>query len=572
MLLDRFLPIRPRRVVAGAGLAALALACGAEPKSRSPLGDAPEAGVVIDSSTVPVTPTSDAGAARDALIFVGGEAGGPEIKPPIGDHAVHQGTLPPDVERAFADARVDPGPGPALVYPTPETMFPPNIARILFQWTASSGNVFRVHFETTKGKLDVYTDGVHATCAKAETGVKCWESAADTLLPYLDAALGGSITFRISALDAAMPGTVWQSPIYAVHVAPKRVGGAIYYWSTTARGVRRGTLDGREAADYLTPDEAKGQCVACHTLSRSGKRLSIALPGDLLGLADVVDTVPPVTFGPSTQGFSGENIAASWATFSPDETRLIVAGQGVLSVRDARTAKMIGAAIALPAKMTGSMPDWAPDGKHLVFAASLDATPDRVARHLQGSSIAWLSAAGEGFSGLEIIAASRGVVSDACVGKESYANPMFSPDSRWLAFSRGDCESEADPSAEIILTAAQPNAPKLPLTRANTAVGGKVLARLQNGMPTWAPSHDASIGWIAFTSARDYGLVLAQGSKIGVGMHQLWIAAVDLEKTASGDPSYPAFRLPAQDLTENNHRPFWTVDVLPPDWVPPDIR
>jgi len=55
-------------------------------------------------------------------------------------------------------------------------------------------------------------------------------------------------------------------------------------------------------------------------------------------------------------------------------------------------------------------------------------------------------------------------------------------------------------------------------------------------------------------------------------VRQLWVAAIDLSKASSGDPSYPAFRLPAQDLTENNHRPFWTVDVLPPDWKPPDIK
>ena len=50
------------------------------------------------------------------------------------------------------------------------TMFPPNIARILFQWTAPATHVFRLHFDTGKGTLDVYTDGAHDTCTKAETG------------------------------------------------------------------------------------------------------------------------------------------------------------------------------------------------------------------------------------------------------------------------------------------------------------------------------------------------------------------------------------------------------------------
>src|SRR5690349_21321917 len=157
-------------------------------------------------------------------------------------------------------------------------------------------------------------------------------------MPYLEGAAGGTLRFDIASMNSAAPATFSKSAVYEVRVAPHRVGGAIYYWSTTVQGVRRGTLDGRDAADYLTPPEAKGECVACHTLSRSGKRLSIALPGDLLGLVDVVDTVPPVTFGPSTQGFPGENIAASWATFSPDDSKIVVAGQGVLSLRDSKTA------------------------------------------------------------------------------------------------------------------------------------------------------------------------------------------------------------------------------------------
>ena len=183
-----------------------------------------------------------------------------------------------------------------------------------------------------------------------------------------------------------------------------------------------------------------------------------------------------------------------------------------------------------------------------------------------------MSVNGTTFSGYEIIAQSKGVVSSTCVGAESYANPMFSPDSKWLAFSRGDCESEADPSAQIILAEAAPNGTQYALVRANTRVGDKTLSQLQNGMPTWAASHDPDIGWIAFTSARDYGVVLTQGSKIGAQLHQLWIAAIDFNQIGKGDASYPAFRLPAQDLNENNHRPFWTVDILPPDWMPPIVR
>jgi len=59
--------------------------------------------------------------------------------------------------------------------------------------------------------------------------------------------------------------------------------------------------------------------------------------------------------------------------------------------------------------------------------------------------------------------------------------------------------------------------------------------------------------------------------KIGYPVRQLWVAAIDLSKLASGqDPSYPAFRIPSQDYDENNHRPFWTRDVLPPNFIRKD--
>jgi hypothetical protein len=45
------------------------------------------------------------------------------------------------------------------------------------------------------------------------------------------------------------------------------------------------------------------------------------------------------------------------------------------------------------------------------------------------------------------------------------------------------------------------------------------------------------------------------------------VAAIDLSALAR-DGSFPAFRLPFQDLMENNHRPFWAEDALMPPPTP----
>src|SRR5262249_54157087 len=151
-------------------------------------------------------------------------------------------------------------------------------------------------------------------------------------------------------------------------------------------------------------------------------------------------------------------VGASWVTFSPDEMKVIVAANGALSLRDISTPHLAPAiaAITLPMTPSGSpyyasMPDWAPDGKHIVMTATAGDLPTaKMARHIRGSSIAWMTVQGTSFSGFEMLAESRGIVTSDCQsglnspdnvavhgpGRESYGNPMFSPDNAWIAFSR----------------------------------------------------------------------------------------------------------------------------------------
>jgi len=57
------------------------------------------------------------------------------------------------------------------------------------------------------------------------------------------------------------------------------VEGAIFYWSTTSAGVRRGKISKQDPEDYIVgkpipttyPTNNRVGCVACHTVSRNGK-------------------------------------------------------------------------------------------------------------------------------------------------------------------------------------------------------------------------------------------------------------------------------------------------------------
>ena len=64
----------------------------------------------------------------------------------------------------------DPNKTPALVYPVSDTMFPQNIYRVLFQWKKAGLALYQISFDSPVTKVNVYTDGVHATCTQAGTG------------------------------------------------------------------------------------------------------------------------------------------------------------------------------------------------------------------------------------------------------------------------------------------------------------------------------------------------------------------------------------------------------------------
>lgn len=446
--------------------------------------------------------------------------------------------------------------GPSLVYPVAETKFPQNLYRTMFNWRGGAGNnLWLLKYESQSLTLNVYTDGVHATCVQAATGGKCWETVQKTWTLLALSNAGSTVKLTVFGTDVNNKGKVYASSGANFSFSKSPVPGALYYWSTTVQGVRRGLLSDLAPANFMTPAEADGKCVACHTLSRNGKRLAVDVGGENLWVVDVVKQIPPPRV--FTQ-YNNATIPNAWATFNPDTTRIVSASNGLLHLRDGNTGAPIGAnngVIPGPAPY-GTMPDWAPDGKHLVFVQSA-LTNDR---KLVTSSVAWLSVMNDTFSMPQAILQSGG-------NTDNYAYPMFSPTSDWLAVAHGTSNkgTDNDSSSQIFVARAQPVATKDQLVRADTLVNdGTVMTGVQNTMPTWAPTSADGIQWVAFTSTRDYGTILAPGSTYGSGRDQLWIAAIEMAKLGQGDPSFPAFRVPFLQLSENAHRPFWAEDAFNP--------
>lgn len=425
---------------------------------------------------------------------------------------------------------------PTIVYPSNNTLFPRNIFKIRFEWTAGTGNnLYRLDFKSPQLSMSVYTTSTNWTPDQTQWGYLANSNA------------GGKATWTVYATNTANPTVVYRSNPVDLNFSRSPVDGAIYYWSTTVAGVRRATVSDSAPTDFLTPAQI-GKCVACHTVSRNGARVGADIGGNTLGVYNVKDR--SVVIDPM------QGIAMAWTTFNPDNTRIVTASKGVLTLRNGDTGAVINTMPLAP--KYGTMPDWSPDGKLLVFAYSA-VNKDR---GVSGSSIATMEYNGGTWTNLKTIVQSTG-------NSDSKYYPSFSPDSKWIAYvSAAGGNSDNNDAAKLFIVAADGTSAPIDLGQANRWVNNADLgatAQLADTMPTWAPTKPGETMFLAFTSIRAYGTVYAAGK-----YKQMWVTGIDPAKLPGQDPSYPAFRLPFQGDTENSHRPFWAEDVLAPPPGNPD--
>jgi hypothetical protein len=460
------------------------------------------------------------------------------------------------------DAKVgDPGPNattwdsamvvtdmpPVVVYPSDQTRFPRNIYRQLFQWRTAGYKQFRLTFKGTSSTVTVFSDGVHPTCTAANPNppAGCWEADEKAWAFIAASNAGSTATMTLDALDAGMPAKIHRAAAITIGFSKQDVKGAIFYWSTTSAGVRRGRLTqkdpenyvaGKPPTDYTAAGKGIVKCVACHTVSRSGKTMVAPTQSSVfegMWIYQVTPDAPPkpiVTPVANTKGHG-------FGTISPDDTRVVVAYGGKMwEVNAADGMKIVD--LPLAGKL-GTHPDWSPDNTQLAFATGSGDAPG-------GASIALIPYMGNDTWGMpKVLQAPKTGLSNI--------SPMFSPDGKWIAYGMGK-GGHGDVTEQLLLVNAAGGTP-IELIAANRVVNnGTTLGQHQNASPTWAPPGD--LNWVAFNSMRPYGVVLPQGTQ------QIWAAAIDLDKAAKGqDASYPAFRIPFQGLAENNHRAFWTLDI-----------
>jgi hypothetical protein len=434
---------------------------------------------------------------------------------------------------------------PTLVYPSHETMLPLNVHGIRSEWLPAGNTRFELSFIGPNTHVIVYTADTSYVPNEEE-----WAWIAESNR-------GGAVKVTVRGLDA--DGTLAvRSKTITLHFAKSSVDGAIYYWSTSGQGVMRALVsDTTPVKFYPDPTAADaGKCAGCHTLSRDGKRLAVSYDMSSLRVVSLPDRKQLFPLDSGTGGGvmpmepmkmmmeKAPTVPADWSTFSPDGNSILVAAGGKLTLIELTTGSALAPAqnVQVPPGQVATHPDWSALGDQIVFTLGSKGG----ARDVEGGAIARATYDDLGFGAPEIIVPNAG-------GADNNYFPVFSPDSRFVAYVNASGKSEDAASSTIrLVELATRRIIELPRLNQRVNEHDGVMG-LGNSMPTFAPATEPGIFWLAFSSIRPYASLRPLDKK----QDQIFIAALDVSQT---DPSYAAFWAPFQSIEQGNHRAFWTHD------------
>ena len=489
-----------------------------------------------------LTTSDSAGGQSVVSVQVGETVGEAQVTVVIESTFLGEG-VPEGVEELF-DGADDPARAPAITYPADGVLLPPNLADIGFFWDGGAGNdVWRARFQGEYSTVDIYL---------MATSYVPVDLAWSQLIP----ANGGlePVQLTVAGTSTSDPTTVGTSEPVEYAVAEEPVEGGVYYWAASSTigldyGIFRFDFGKPEMAaqPVYTTVETAGRCVACHALRHDGTAMTVNYdggggPADLISVADQASIL-------------GEENAfwANFETFSPDDAYLLTVYQGIFTLRDGDTAAPIE---ALPLEYV-TYPDWSLDGESIAFTRSTRPAEGYSDWSFRGGQIEVIAYDGPGGWG------DPEVLVPAETADVNYYYPAISPDGGWVIYNRstesdvdvaaGDSYSDNDATLHVIGMDGENN---LPLERVN------LMGDLRTSWAKWCPFvyeyKGETVMWFTFSSMRKYGDLLTDGQN-----PQLWMAAFSPALAEGGeDPSWPAFYLPFQDITTNNHIAQWTEIVV----------
>jgi hypothetical protein len=544
---------------------------------------------------------------------------------------------PTNVDTTALDG-VPGGAAPQIAYPLDGSLFPFHFGDLAFQVVPTSAQTLaRIAFEGDAIDLKLYapcTPIPNATQAGA-----CSIALPADLEPSLAGASEGANMKETVRLASAGGANLVESASIDVRWASASLPGSIYYWSappakmTAASEIVRMNLatpgtppevfyQWLDSVPYAPPLSGGWACIGCHSVSQDGKKMGVVLNGSSIqpdGQGSLFALVDIATRSPTAARIvddGGQQLLstgfATFTTFSPDDATMVQELQGTLYLRQAdatlASTPLFG---GLAEKQTH--PYWSSKGDLLAFTTWVPTTSiphaydslDLNGNETPSAQIWTAPVTGTTFG-------TPSVLVPRTSGATEYY-PTISDDSAYVLFNESSCDGPPtngndgygtspcdgydDPSARLRMVGATGGTP-LELDRASgrtstwPAMGGGTWT---NSWPRLSPSHATFQGktlyWVAFSTRRAYGAVLA-GSQDGSTVPQIWFAgiAVDPSGKTTGDPSFAPVWLPMQNSptpealfdggtappeadggVTGNHLPQWVYKYVPyvPPLVPP---
>lgn len=504
---------------------------------------------------------------------------------------------------------------PRIEYPLASAVVPNNVPPMLVQWTQAADNsAYRVQFRSG-ADVDV---SVFTTSREALAPLDLWHSITQSVRD-------ASLEMIVEGLSDS--GQLRQSAPVSITVASDRIDdSSIYYWESSSGSFR--VLDFATGANRTLPSDSPaiataasgGTCVACHSVSRDGRRYAYTTANFQYGLLRLDSTSATTNYArvvePGDARTVGKN--ASHGAFNPieDSTRPAflqttgdivernTAGHVRLELIDPDTGATVPSNLeefiaSLPESVGHDVliPDWSDDGHVVVFSA-------------YDSEWTGTTATRGGGGGEETVSAHVRLLSDDAVAASIVEAAVdYNPTTMSFTFSSPHVlvQSPEHPSFDLrennLLPALSPDVGFVAFTRANgwwpirfqedaTNNTGRIgLVRRTDGAtiellrasgeplddstwPQWAPTMGARYAWLAFSSSRPYGHLMAPGVAVPASCipqghtlcKQMWVTAVDLSSARAellSDPSSVPFWIPGQNVSASAVSPRWTVRVIP---------
>lgn len=319
---------------------------------------------------------------------------------------------------------------------------------------------------------------------------------------------------------------LWQL-VSAVGICP--VSESVYFWrinpSNTQGEIWVTDRQGLRAASEFEAINRGQDCVGCHTVSNTSGRIA-AITESGIG--------PVVVYNLQGERIDIPPVIGSYVAFSPDGGRLAISTDDqdivILDIATGRLQPLDGAS---DPNMGEMMPTWSSDGQTIAFV-----------RGDLGSSSFQLSDAADIYT-VPIV----GGVPDALPGASGDGMnyyPAYSPDGRWLAFTRHTASGTTYAAAEAEIFLIPATGGERRRLQANDAPDGTSLQKVSNSWPTW--SLDGQ--WLAFNSKRNDA------------SYDLFVTQVDVDGNSGS--AQPLAGAANEGVFE--HLPFWGIPPQESVW------